>query len=94
MDEFPLAAVCGVPSYFQSSFCLCPADLPMSVTGIIIVAWLALRKGGAAAVVLVHLLPRCYVACAGRLLQDGGIRQGIVCFCGCQEALSRCKLVA
>ena len=26
------------------------------------------------------------MVCTGRLLQHGGIRQGIVCFGGCQEA--------
>ena len=45
--------------------------------------------GIAIAFVLVCLLSRCCVARAGRLLQHGGIRQGIVCFCRCQEALSR-----
>ena len=27
------------------------------------------------------LLTQCYVSCGGHLLQDGGIRQGGVCFC-------------
>ena len=48
-------------------------------------------KGGGIAVafVLVHVLSWCYLACVGRLLQHGGMRQGIVCSCGCQEEFSR-----
>ena len=56
----------------------------------------ALRKGGGIAIafVLVCLLSRCCVARAAHLLQHGGIRQGIFCFCGCLEALSRWQLAA
>ena len=46
-----------------------------------LVVWLVLRKCGEIAVgfVLVNLLSLCHVVRAGRLLQQGGIRQGIVC---------------
>ena len=55
------------------------------------VVWHAMTKGDVIeiAFVLVCLLSRCCVAHAGRLLQHGWIGQDIVCFCGCQEALSR-----
>ena len=41
------------------------------------VAWLVRGKGGGIVIafVLVHLLSRCHVVCAGHLLQHGGIRQ-------------------
>ena len=56
-----------------------------------LVVWLVLIKYGGIAVgfVLVHLLSRCHVVRAGRLLHHGGIRQGILCLCECLEALSR-----
>ena len=91
--------ICSVwcPISFPKSLLPTPCwSFHESLSTLWLVDWLSLRKCGGIALsfVLACLLSWCWVARAGRWLQHGGIREGIVCFCGCQEVLSGWQLVA